>query len=69
MEKQKTKPNTTKARIRQSKDMYYKRCTTTKCTTPTHTTPHATFYGPFSRTTRVSRCQRRTSGLYGARED
>jgi len=27
------------------------------------------FYGPFSRTTRVSRCQKRTSGLYGARED
>jgi len=30
------------------------------------TTP---FYGPFSRTTRVSRCRKRTSGLYGARED
>jgi len=28
-----------------------------------------TFYGPFSGTTRVSRCQKRTSGLYGARED
>ena len=27
------------------------------------------YYGPFSRTTRVSRCQKRTSGLYGARED
>ena len=27
------------------------------------------FYGPFSRTTHVSRCQKRTSGLYGARED
>ena len=26
-------------------------------------------YGPFSGTTRVSRCQKRTSGLYGARED
>jgi len=24
---------------------------------------------PFSGTTRVSRCQKRTSGLYGARED
>ena len=32
----------------------------------THTQP---FYGPFSRTSRVSRCQKRTSGLYGARED
>jgi len=28
-----------------------------------------TVYGPFSGTTRVSRCQKRTSGLYGARED
>ena len=27
------------------------------------------FYGPFSGTTRVSRCQKRTSGLYGVRED
>jgi len=27
------------------------------------------FYGPFSATTRVSQCQKRTSGLYGARED
>jgi len=31
-----------------------------------HTQP---FYGPFSGTTRVSRCQNRTSGLYGARID
>jgi len=34
----------------------------------TTTTPQP-FYGPFSRTTRVSRCQKRTSGLHGARED
>jgi len=27
------------------------------------------FYGPFSGTTRVIRCQKITSGLYGARED
>jgi len=27
------------------------------------------FYGPFSGTTRVSQCQKRTSGLYGSRED
>jgi len=27
------------------------------------------FYGPFSGTTRVSRCQKRTSGFYGTRED
>jgi len=33
----------------------------------TTTTPQP-FYGPFSGTTRVSRCQKRTSGLYGARE-
>jgi len=26
-------------------------------------------YGPFAGTTRVSRCQKRTSGLHGARED
>jgi len=32
----------------------------------THTQP---FYGPFSGTTQVSRCQKRTSGLYGARDD
>jgi len=34
--------------------------------THTHTQP---FYCPFSGTTRVSRCQKRASGLYGARED
>jgi len=32
----------------------------------THTQP---FYGPFSGTTRVSRCQKRTPGLYSAMED
>jgi len=31
--------------------------------------PPQPFYGPFYRTTRVSQCQKRTSGLYGARED
>jgi len=31
-----------------------------------HTT---TVYGPFSGTTKVSRCQKTTSELYGARED
>jgi len=34
--------------------------------THTHTQP---FYGPFYGTTRVSRCQKRTFGLYGARGD
>jgi len=34
----------------------------------TTTTPQP-FYGPFSGTTRVSRFQKRTSGLYGASED
>jgi len=33
------------------------------------TTPAQPFYGSFSGTTRVSWCQKRTSGLYGARED
>jgi len=31
--------------------------------------PPQPLYGPFSGTTRVSRCQKRTSGLYDARED
>ena len=31
--------------------------------------PPQPFYGPFSGTTRVSRRQKRTSGLYGASED
>jgi len=31
--------------------------------------PPQLFYGPFSGTTRLSRCRKRTSGLYGARED
>jgi len=36
----------------------------------THTHTHTqAFYGPFSGTTQVSLCQKRTSGLYGARED
>jgi len=34
--------------------------------THTHTQP---FYGPFSGATRVSQCQKRISGLYGAREE
>jgi len=49
---QKTKLN----QIQQKTSMYH---------THTHTQP---FYGPFSGTTRVSRCQRRTSGVYGARK-
>ena len=31
------------------------------------TTPPQPFYSPFSGTTQVSRCLKRTSGLYGAR--
>jgi len=31
--------------------------------------PPQPFYGPFSGTAPVSRCQKRTSGLHGARED
>ena len=34
----------------------------------TTTTPQP-FYGPFSETAQVSQCQKRTSGLYSARED
>jgi len=42
------------------------RCMTAQ-RTHTHTRP---FYGPFSGTTRVSRCQKKSSsGLYSARED
>ena len=35
----------------------------------THHHRHNRFTALFSGTTRVSRCQKRTSGLYGARED
>ena len=35
----------------------------------TLTQPLKPFYGPFSGTTHVSQCQKRTSGLYGTRED
>ena len=35
----------------------------------THTHTHTTFLWSFCRTTRVSRCQKKSSGLYGARED
>jgi len=31
--------------------------------------PPQPFYGPFSGTTQVRWCQKRTSGLFGARED
>jgi len=34
-----------------------------------YTTSPQPFYGPFSGTTQVSRCQKRTSALYGARGD
>ena len=34
-----------------------------------HSPPPQLFYGPLSGTTRVSRCQNRTSVLYGARKD
>jgi len=43
-----------------------KHCLCLSAHTHTHTQP---FYGPFSGTARVNRCQKRTSGLYGARED
>jgi len=34
-----------------------------------HTTHTQPFYGPFTGNSLVSRCQKRTSGLYGATED
>jgi len=34
-----------------------------------HSTTPLTTYSPFSGTTRVSQCQKRTSGLYGTRGD
>jgi len=46
-----------------------KQCTNWKWTAYMATTTPQLFYGPFSGTTRLSRCQRRTSGLYGTRED
>ena len=49
------------------RDIDYYTCTVYGChMTATTLQP---FHGPFSGTTRVSRCQKRTSGLYGARED
>jgi len=35
----------------------------------THTHTHTTILWPFAVTTQVSRCQKKSSGLYGARED
>jgi len=57
----KTKSNTTKNKHASlTKNTQHKINTTT--------TPQP-FYGPFSETTRVSQCQKRTSGLYDARDD
>jgi len=44
-------------------------CVTVVPETSTTTILPQPFYSPLSGTTRVSRCQKRTSGLYGARED
>jgi len=40
-----------------------------QCASSYCTPPPQLFYGPFSGTTRASRCQKRTSGLYDARKD
>jgi len=40
-----------------------------QCSTEMHTHTHNRFMALFPETTRVSRCQKRTSGLCGARED
>jgi len=47
----------------------YSGCKTVVVISTATTTPPQPFYGPFSGTIRVSQCQKRTSGLYGARED
>jgi len=51
-----------------SADCKLKAVKSVKAAHTTTTTPQP-FYGPFSGTTQVSRCQNRTSGFYGARED
>jgi len=53
---------------------YRNKIATTYPQTSAETKPEPTpqpqpFYGPFSGISRVSWCQKRTSGLYGARED
>jgi len=45
------------------------RSITIQCLIHVHHTHAKPFYGPFSGTTRVSRCQKRTSGLHGVRGD
>jgi len=56
---------------RQSLDLVLKKnkSNTTKANNRRTTTTPQPFYGPFSGTTRVSWCQKRTSGLYDATED
>jgi len=39
------------------------------CPHPPSPPPLQPFYGPFSGTTRVSQCHKKTSGLYRAKED
>jgi len=48
---------------------YVKALKATDNTHTHHTTTPQPFYGPLSGTTRVSQCQNRTSGLYGATEN
>jgi len=57
-------------------DSWHKGCCSLYSGSPTPVLPVRTtttqpqpFYSPFSGTTQVSRCQKRTSGLYGARKD
>ena len=50
------------------KPMYGGKYTCTGKSIYTTPPPPQPFYGPFSRTTRVSQCQKRTSGLHGARK-
>jgi len=57
---------TRNCQITQNQATSHKHIGLTSIITHTHTPP---FYGPFSGITRVSRCQKRTNGLYSARED
>jgi len=55
--------------VKQNTNIFGEATTQSRCQTLCSSKPPQPFYGPFSVTTRVSRCQKRTSGRYGARED
>jgi len=56
--------------VRELMNLNHKAQAVTQCLEmKNHTHTPQPFYHPFSGTTPVSQCQKRTSGLYGARED